>query len=109
VITENVDVTVFPSAFCRWSKAFEKIGKAEPKALVEPALQLYPLGILIGYYRELKVIAEGVDAEVGVGAIKADQLKGEITIERPSGRTISGIDNLEEPRRAFGVARWTAK
>ena len=109
VITDNVDAKGVPVSFLPLVKGFRKMGKAEPKPLTEPTLQLYPLGILIGYYRELKVVAEGVDAEVGIGAIKADQLKGEITIERPDSRTIQESTIWKSAECAFGIARWTAK
>ena len=109
VIKDNVDEEGVPVSFLPIVKGFRKVGKANPKPLVEPALQLYPLGILIGYYRELKVIAEDVDPEVGIGAIKASQWKGEITLERRNGRTIQESTIWKSPEIPFGVARWTSK
>jgi hypothetical protein len=109
VISDNVDDKGVPVSFLPIVKGYRKIGKAEPKVLNEPALQLYPLGILVGYYRELKVVAEDVDAEVGVGAIKAKQLKGEVTLERSNSRTVQESTIWKSPDVAFGVARWTAK
>lgn len=109
VITDNVDASGVPVSFLPIIKGFRKVGKAEPKPLTEPALQLYPLGLLVGYYRELKVVAEDVDADVGVGAIKAKQLKGDVTVERPNSRTIQESTIWKSPDIAFGVARWTAK
>ena len=109
VIADNVDSEGVPNSFLPLVKGFRKVGKADPKPLTEPALQLYPLGILVGYYRELKVIAESVDAEVGIGAINAKQLQGEIKIERPNSRTIQESTVWKSPEVAFGVARWSAK
>src|SRR5205085_9919072 len=109
VITDNVDASGVPVSFLPIVKGYRKMGKAEPKPLTESALQLYPVGILVGYYRELKVVAEDVDAGVGVGAIKATQLKGVITIERPDSRTVQESTIWKSPDVACGVARWTAK
>ena len=109
VIASHVDLDGVPISFLPLVKGFRKVGKADPKPLTEPALQLYPLGILVGYYRELKVVGEDVDAEVGVGAIKATQLKGEIKIERPNSRTVQESTIWKSKDVAFGVARWSAK
>jgi hypothetical protein len=109
VIKDNLDEDGVPISFLPLVKGYRKIGKADPKPLREPALQLYPLGLLVGYYRELKVVAEGVDAEVGIGEIKADQWQGEIKIERPNSRTVQASTIWKSPDVAFGVARWAAK
>ena len=109
VIASNVDVDGVPISFLPLVKGFRKVGKADPKPLTEPALQLYPLGILVGYYRELKIVGEDVDAEVGLGAIKATQLQGEIKIERPNSRTVQESTIWKSKDVAFGVARWSAK
>ena len=109
VIADNADAHGVPNSFLPLVKGFRKVGKSDPKPLTENALQLYPLGILVGYYRELKVIAEDVDAEVGLGAIKATQLQGDIKIERPNSRTVQESTIWKSPEIAFGVARWSAK
>src|SRR5262249_41510306 len=109
VITDNVDQDGVPVSYLPIVKGYRKIGKGNPKPITEPAIQLYPLGILVGYYRELKVIAEDVDPEVGVGSMKANQLQGEITIERPNSRTIQESTVWKTAEIPFGVARWTAK
>ena len=109
VIADNVDADGVPISFLPLVKGFRKVGKADPKPLTEPALQLYPLGILVGYYRELKVVGEGVDADVGLGAIKATQLQGVIKIERPNSRTVQESTIWKSKDVAFGVARWSAK
>lgn len=109
VIKDNVDADGVPVSFLPLIKGYRKVGKSNAKQLTEPALQLYPLGILIGYYRELELVAEDVDAEAGVGAIKANQWKGDITIERPSSRTVQESTIWKSPDVPFGVARWTAK
>lgn len=109
VIDSNVDAEGVPNSFLPIVKGFRKVGKADPKPLTEPALQLYPLGILIGYYRELKTIGEDVDPEVGLGAFKSTQVQGEIKIERPNSRTVQESTVWKSPEVAFGIARWSAK
>ena len=109
VIADNVDDEEVPVSFLPLVKGYRKVGKADPKLLTEPALQLYPLGILVGYYRELTVVAEGVDADVGIGAIKANQLQGDIKIERPDSRTVQESTIWKSSDVPFGVARWSAK
>ena len=109
VIATHVDLDGVPVSFLPLVKGFRKVGKADPKPLTEPALQLYPLGILVGYYRELKVVGKDVDAEVGLGAIKSTQLQGEIKIERPNSRTVQESTVWKSKDVAFGVARWSAK
>jgi hypothetical protein len=91
-------------------KGFRKVGKADPKEITEPALQLYPLGILVGYFRELKQVEETVDPEVGLVDIKtASQWQGQVTTERTSSRTIMESTIWKSPSVPFGVARWSAK
>ena len=110
VIADNVDSDGVPVSFLPLVKGYRKVGKAEPKEISEPALQLYPLGILVGYYRELKVVEEGVDPEVGLENVKtATQLQGQVTTERPSSRTIQESTIWKSPDVPFGVARWSAK
>ena len=110
VIADNVDKNGVPISFLPLVKGFRKVGKADPKPLAEPALQLYPLGILIGYYRELKVVEEGVDPEVGIEAVKkATQLQGQVSIERSSSRTVQESTFWKSADMPFGVARWSAK
>ena len=110
VIADNVDKNNVPVSFLPLVKGFRKVGKADPKPLVEPALQLYPLGILVGYYRELKVVEESVDPEVGIEAVKqATQLQGQISIERTTSRTVQESTIWKSPEVPFGVARWIAK
>jgi len=110
VISDNVDKDGVPVSFLPLVKGFRKIGKADPKPLTEPALQLYPLGILVGYYRELKVIEEGVDPEVGIEAVKAaTQLQGQVSTERTSSRTVQESTLWKSTDVPFGVARWSAK
>jgi hypothetical protein len=109
VIADNVDSEGVVISFLPLVKGFRKVGKADPKPLMEPALQLYPLGILVGYYRELQVVAEDVDAQTGLGAVKARELQGKITIERPNSRTVQESTVWKSPDVAFGVARWSAK
>jgi hypothetical protein len=110
VISDNIDKNGVPVSFLPLVKGFRKVGKADPKPLAEPALQLYPLGILVGYYRELKVVEEGVDPEVGIEAVKkATQLQGQVSSERSSSRTVQESTLWKSPDMPFGVARWSAK
>jgi hypothetical protein len=110
VIGDNVDQDKVPVSFLPLVKGFRKVGKADAKSLTEPALQLYPLGILVGYYRELKVVEENVDPEVSIEAVKeAQQLQGEISIERTTSRTVQESTIWKSKQVPFGVARWSAK
>lgn len=110
VISENVDRDGVPVSFLPLVKGYRKLGKAEPKEITEPALQLYPLGILVGYYRELRKAEDPVNPEVGLVDVKDfTQWQGEITTERASSRTIMESTIWKSPDVPFGVARWTAK
>ena len=110
VISDNVDDDGVPVSFLPLVKGFRKVGKADPKPLTEPALQLYPLGILVGYYRELNVVEDSVDPEVGIEAVKqAMQLQGKVSIERASSRTVQESTIWKSADMPFGVARWSAK
>lgn len=109
VITDNVDSEGVPVSFLPIVKGYRKVGKAEPKEITEPALQLYPLGILIGYYRELQKIEDEVDPEIGIESVKsASQWQGKVTTERASSRTVMESTVWKTPEVPFGVARWTA-
>ena len=110
VIADNVDGEGVPVSFLPLIKGYRKMGKADPKEITEPALQLYPLGILVGYFRELKQIEESVDPEVGLENVKtASQWQGQVAAERPSSRTITESTIWKSPSVPFGVARWSAK
>ena len=110
VILDNVDAAGVPVSFLPFVKGYRKVGKADPKEITEPALQLYPLGILVGYYRELKVVQEDVDPEVSLESVKtATQLQGQITTERSTSRTIQESTIWKSPAVPFGIARWNAK
>lgn len=110
VIADNVDAEGVPVSFLPFVKGYRKIGKADPKEMTEPALQLYPLGILVGYYRELKQIEESVDPEIGLEDVKtASQWQGQVSMERASSRTITESTIWKSPGVPFGVARWSAK
>jgi len=110
VIADNVDKSGVPVSYMPLVKGFRKVGKADPKPLTEPALQLYPLGLLIGYYRELKVVEEGTDPDIGLAAVKqATQLQGQVMMERASSRTVQESMLWKSPDVPFGVARWSAK
>lgn len=110
IIAENVDAEGVPVSFLPLVKGFRKLGNAQPKPLTEPALQLYPLGILVGYFRELRKVEDSVDPEVGLENVKtASQWQGQVTTERPSSRSITESTLWKSPDVPFGVARWSAK
>lgn len=110
VIADNVDDQGVPVSFLPIIKGYRKIGKADPKPITEPALQLYPLGILVGYYRELAKVQDEVDPEIGLAEVKtASQWQGQITTERQSSRTVMESTIWKSPDVPFGVARWSAK
>jgi hypothetical protein len=110
VISDNVDADGVPVSFLPVIKGFRKVGKAAAKEITEPALQLYPLGILVGYVRELKQIEESVDPEVGLEDVKmASQWQGQVTTERDTSRTVMESTLWKSPKVPFGVARWSAK
>lgn len=110
VIAENVDGEGVPVSFLPLVKGYRKVGKSDPKEITEPALQLYPLGILIGYFRELKQVEAAVDPEVGLEDVKmASQWQGQVTTERLNSRTIVESTIWKSPSVPFGVARWSAK
>lgn len=110
VITDNVDSEGVPVSFLPIVKGYRKVGKAEPKEITEPALQLYPLGILVGYYRELQKAEDEVDPEIGLENVKsASQWQGQVTTERANSRTVMESTIWKSPDVPFGVARWSAK
>ncbi len=109
VLFESVDADGVPVSHLPIVKGYRKLGKAEPKALTEPALQLYPLAVMAGYYRDEQVEETGVDPEVGLGAVKADKLHAAITIERRSSRTVQDSFIWRSKDVPFGIARYSAK
>jgi len=110
VITDNVDEEGVPVSHLPIVKGYRRIGKADPKPLTEPALQLYPVGLLVGYYRELKVVKENADPEVRVSSVsRATHLEGDIVIERPTSRSVQKSSIWKTPEIPFGVARWSAE
>ncbi len=110
VINDNVDADGVPVSFLPLVKGFRKLGNGNAKPLTEPALQLYPLGILVGYFRELRKVEESVDPEIGLENVKAaSQWQGQVTTERPSSRTVMESTIWKSKDVPFGVARWSAK
>ena len=109
ILSDAVDSTGVPVSFLPVIKGYRKVGKAEPKPLVEPALQLYPLGVLVGYYRDETIAAEGEDPDVGLGAVAADKIESKILIERRSSRTVQDTTVWRSKEVPFGIARYMAK
>ena len=108
VVNAPKDDDGVPVAYLPVVKGFRKVGQGEVRPLTQPALQLYPVGLLLGYYRNWEVADTGVDPEVGLGAVSADQLNGKVTIERPEGRTIQESTIWRSSEVPFGLARWKA-
>lgn len=109
VLYDSIDSEGVPVSFIPVIKGYRKIGKAEPKPLAEPALQLYPLAVLAGYYREENVTAQNDDPEIGLGAVKADKIQSKIGIERRSSRTVQETTVWRSKDVPFGIARYSAK
>lgn len=109
VLFESVDDDGVPVSFLPIVKGYRKQGKAEPKELTEPALQLYPLAVLAGYYREENVVASNEDPEVGLGALRADKIQTKISIERLASRTVQDATVWRSKDVPFGIARYKAR
>lgn len=100
--------TPLPASYLKIVKGFRKIGEGEPKPLNETALQLYPLGVMTGYYRNTtKGDEESVEA--GADSVKATSYAGELTVERSNSRTQQTSTVWRSPDVPFGIVRWTAK
>ncbi len=109
ILFESLDADHVPVSFLPVIRGYRKVGKAEPKELAEPALQLYPMAILTGYYRDEVVAAKGDDPEIGIGQVQADKIESKIAIERNSSRTIQETTVWRSKDVPFGIARYTAK
>jgi len=109
VLFESIDPDGVPVSFLPIVKGYRKLGKAEPKLMTEPALQLYPLAVLAGYYRDEQIAGTDEDPEAGLGAVKADKLQATVTIERKSSRTIQETTVWRSKDVPFGIARYDAK
>lgn len=109
VLYESIDDDNVPVSFLPVVKGYRKVGKAEPKEMTEPALQLYPLAVLAGYYREESIAATDDDPEAGLGAIKADKIQSTVTLERRSSRTVQETTVWRTKDVPFGIARYDAK
>jgi hypothetical protein len=109
VLFESVDDDGVPVGYLPVVKGYRKLGKAEPKELAAPALQLYPLAVLAGYYRDEQIVASDDDPEVGLGAVKADKIQSTVNIERRSSRTVQDTTVWRTKDVPFGIARYDAK
>ena len=110
VISDSVDSEGVPVSFLPLVKGYRKIGKASVRPLSEPALQLYPVGILVGYFREWQVVSQNVDPDVGIPSVKrATQLHGQVVSERSSSRSVQESTIWKSAEMPFGIARWSAK
>jgi hypothetical protein len=90
-------------------KGARVVGQSEPKPLTEPALKLYPLAVLFGYCRDMKVEEQSVDPGTGLGAVAATNYAGTMVLERSGSRTTMDINVWSSSDVPFGVAAWKAK
>ncbi len=109
VLPTTVDDDGVPVSFLPVIKGYRRIGKSDVKPMTEKALQLYPLAILTGYYRQENVVASDEDPEAGIGAVKAEKIETKLTIERRSSRTIQETTVWRSAEVPFGIARYSAK
>lgn len=109
VLATTVDDTGVPVSFLPVVKGYYKLGKAEPKEMTQSALQLYPLAVLAGYYRQENVVAAEDDPEVKVGPIKAEKIESKLNIESLTGRTVQDVTVWRSKDVPFGIARYEAK
>lgn len=108
VPTKAVDANGIPVSFLPVAKGYRKIGNGEVTPLVTPALQLYPLGILAGYYRNLTVGESPEDFSTPAGEQSATRYDGKIEMERAGSRTQEESSIWRSAEIPFGVAGWTA-
>ena len=106
---ESIDTEGVPVSFLPVIRGYRKLGKAEPKELTEMALQLYPLAILTGYYRQETIAAKGDDPEAGVGQVQAEKIESQTVIERNSSRTVQKTVVWRSHDVPFGIARYKAE
>lgn len=109
VLPTTVDDAGVPVSFLPIVKGYRKIGKAEPKQMTEAALQLYPLAVLTGYYRQENVVAENDDPDVKLGPVKAEKIQSTLSIESRSSRTVQETTVWRSQDVPFGIARYDAK
>jgi hypothetical protein len=103
-----VDANGIPVSFLPVAKGYRKIGNGEVTPLVTPALQLYPLGVLAGYYRNLTVGESPEDFATPAGEQSATRYDGKIEMERAGSRTQEESSIWRSAEIPFGVAGWTA-
>ena len=109
VLFESADADGVPVSYLPIIKGYRKIGRAEPKPLTNHALQLYPLAVFAGYYRDEEVEQSDTDPDIGLGAVSADKLHSKVTIERRSSRTVQDTIVWRSKEVPFGIARYLAK
>lgn len=109
VLASTVDDTGVPVSFLPIVKGYRKLGKAEPKEMTEAALQLYPLAVLAGYYRQENVVAENDDPEVKLGSVQAEKIESKLEVESPASRTLQDVTVWRSKDVPFGIARYDAK
>lgn len=101
---DDVPVNLLPIV-----KGFRKVAAGQPKPLPPGALQLYPLVVLNGYFREVDENAGAEDVATGFGAVSAKVWKAKSETERGNARTDLESTLHRSSEVPFGVAGWTAK
>ncbi len=97
-----------PLSFLPVVKGYRKVGSGEITPIVSPALQLYPLGVLAGYYRTMTVGNAPEDLSTPAGPQSATKYEGKLEVERAGSRTQEDSTIWRSAEIPFGVAGWTA-
>jgi hypothetical protein len=109
VLSLPVDLDGVPEVFVRVFEATRKIGIQEPKKLSENVVQLYPMGLLVGYFRKPELVESDVPLPAIVPSGSGEKWTGSMTIERPSNRTIHTATFVRSDAVPFGLVQWSVK
>lgn len=109
VVDRPRDSSTVPVSFLPVVKGYRKIGNRPAKPLDSQALQLYPVGLLIGYYRDVKIEEKAANVNGPKGQISAVRWAGDLVVERGGSRTRQTSTIYRSADVPFGVARLDAK
>lgn len=104
-----VDDSGIPVTFLPAVKGYRKIGSGNVSAITSPALQLYPLGVLAGYYRNIVISADSEELSTPAGDQTVIRYEGKLDLERAGSRTTEQSTVWRSNEIPFGVAGWTAE